>query len=123
LKLYIRSATIKGMPKFDLRFYHFFCSMPLCPLNKFFHFFQIFFVGHNLDFFLRYFLNIFSVPLPCIMSDWTNWSDVDATGSSYRYRYVLRPALNGGKACKDLLQLKKGICHSRFTPLYQFTSI
>jgi hypothetical protein len=31
----------------------------LCPINKFFHFFQIFFVGHNLDFFLRYFLNIF----------------------------------------------------------------
>jgi hypothetical protein len=43
------------------------------------------------------------------MSDWSNWSDVDATGSSYRYRYVLRPALNGGKSCKDLLQLKKGI--------------
>ena len=48
------------------------------------------------------------VPLPCIMSDWSNWSDVDATGSSYRYRYVLRPALNGGKKCDDLLQLKKG---------------
>jgi len=42
------------------------------------------------------------------MSDWSNWSDVDATGSSYRYRYVLRPALNGGKECDDLLQLKKG---------------
>jgi hypothetical protein len=42
------------------------------------------------------------------MSDWSKWSDVDATGSSYRYRYVLRPALNGGKKCDDLLQLKKG---------------
>ena len=52
---------------------------------------------------------MFTVPLPCIMSDWSNWSDVDATGSSYRYRYVLRPALNGGKKCDDLLlQLKKG---------------
>jgi hypothetical protein len=45
---------------------------------------------------------------PCIMSDWSNWSNVDATGSSYRYRYVLRPALNGGKKCDDILQLKKG---------------
>jgi hypothetical protein len=53
---------------------------------------------------------MFTVPLPCIMSDWSNWSDVDATGASYRYRYVLRPALNGGKKCDDLLlQLKKGI--------------
>jgi hypothetical protein len=42
------------------------------------------------------------------MSDWSNWSNVDATGSSYRYRYVLRPALNGGKKCDDILQLKKG---------------
>jgi hypothetical protein len=42
------------------------------------------------------------------MSDWSKWSDVDATGSSYRYRYVLRPALNGGHKCDDLLQLKKG---------------
>ena len=48
------------------------------------------------------------VPLPCIMSDWSNWSDVDATGTTYRFRYVLRPALNGGKECEDLLQLKKG---------------
>jgi hypothetical protein len=43
------------------------------------------------------------------MSDWSNWSNVDATGASYRYRYVLRPALNGGKKCDDLLlHLKKG---------------
>ena len=49
-----------------------------------------------------------SVPLPCIMSEWTKWSSVDASGTVFRYRYVLRPALNGGKACEDLLQLKKG---------------
>jgi len=50
----------------------------------------------------------FVVPLPCIMSEWTKWSAVDATGTTYKYRYVLRPALNGGKACEDLLQVKKG---------------
>jgi len=43
------------------------------------------------------------------MSEWTKWSSVDASGIVFRYRYVLRPALNGGKACADLLQLKKGI--------------
>ena len=42
------------------------------------------------------------------MSEWTKWSSVDASGTVFRYRYVLRPALNGGKACEDLLQLKKG---------------
>jgi hypothetical protein len=50
----------------------------------------------------------FVVPLPCIMSDWTKWSVVDDTGTTYRYRYVLRPALNSGKECEDLLQIKKG---------------
>ena len=43
------------------------------------------------------------------MSDWTKWSVVDDTETIYRYRYVLRPALNGGKECADLLQIKKGI--------------
>ena len=42
------------------------------------------------------------------MSDWTKWSVVDDSGTTYRYRYVLRPALNGGKKCDDILQLKKG---------------
>ena len=50
-----------------------------------------------------------SVPLPCIMSEWTKWSTVDASGTIFRYRYVVRPALNGGKECEDLLQLKKGL--------------
>ena len=49
-----------------------------------------------------------AVPLPCLMSDWTRWSVPDATGTIYRVRYVLRPALNGGKECEDLMQLKKG---------------
>jgi hypothetical protein len=40
------------------------------------------------------------------MSDWTKWSVVDDSGTTYRYRYVLRPALNGGKECADLLQIR-----------------
>jgi hypothetical protein len=51
-----------------------------------------------------------AVPLPCIVSDWTNWSAPDATGFKFRYRMMLRPALNGGKECPDLLQMIKGIC-------------
>ena len=51
-----------------------------------------------------------SVPLPCIMSDWTAWTAPDATGTVYRVRYVVRPALNGGKECEDLMQLRKGNC-------------
>jgi len=42
------------------------------------------------------------------MSEWTKWSVVDATGTTFKYRYVLRPALNGGKACEDLLEMGKG---------------
>jgi hypothetical protein len=30
----------------------------------------------------------FVVPLPCIMSEWTKWSVVDASGTTYKYRYV-----------------------------------
>ena len=43
------------------------------------------------------------------MSPWTPWSKPDATGTIYRVRYVIRPALNGGKECEDLMQLKKGM--------------
>ena len=43
------------------------------------------------------------------MSDWTNWSEPDATGTRFRFRMMLRPALNGGKECEDLIQLGKGI--------------
>ena len=50
-----------------------------------------------------------SVPLPCIVSEWTAWSAPDATGTRYRVRYTLRPALNGGKECPDLMQIGKGI--------------
>ena len=44
------------------------------------------------------------------MSDWTAWSAPDATGSRYRVRYVIRPALNGGKECEDddLMDTSKG---------------
>jgi len=52
---------------------------------------------------------LITVPLPCIVTDWTNWSAPDATGSRFRYRMMLRPALNGGKECPDLLQLGKGM--------------
>ena len=49
-----------------------------------------------------------TVPLPCIVGDWTNWSAPDATGSRFRYRMMLRPPLNGGKTCPELIQLGKG---------------
>ena len=42
------------------------------------------------------------------MSPWTAWSKPDASGTIYRVRMVLRPALNGGKECEDLMQLNKG---------------
>ena len=55
------------------------------------------------------YLNFFTVPLPCIVSEWTAWSTPDATGVRFRYRYMIRPALNGGKECQDLIQLGKGL--------------
>ena len=53
---------------------------------------------------------LFTVPLPCIVGPWTAWSAPDATGSRFRYRVMLRPALNGGRTCPDLLQIGKGMC-------------
>ena len=50
-----------------------------------------------------------TVPLPCIVSDWTEWSKPDATGSTFRWRFVTRPSLNGGKECPDLIQSRKGM--------------
>ena len=54
-----------------------------------------------------------SVPLPCIVADWSNWSAPDSTGVRFRYRYMIRPALNGGKECPDLMQLGKGIASTK----------
>ena len=51
---------------------------------------------------------LFSVKLPCIVSDWSEWSKPDATGTIYRHRMMTRPALNGGKECPELMQMKKG---------------
>ena len=51
---------------------------------------------------------LFSVPLPCIVSDWSEWSKPDVTGTIYRHRMMTRPPLNGGKECPELLQMKKG---------------
>ena len=48
------------------------------------------------------------VPLPCIVSDWSNWSAPDASGVRFRVRYMTKPALNGGKECPDLIQLGRG---------------
>ena len=48
-----------------------------------------------------------TVPLPCIVTDWTEWSAPDATGTSFRWRMVTRPSLNGGKECPDLIQSRK----------------
>ena len=53
--------------------------------------------------------NFFSVKLPCIVSDWTAWTSPDATGTIYRYRMVVRPAINGGEECPELLEAKKGM--------------
>ena len=53
--------------------------------------------------------NLFiSVPLPCIVGPWTDWSAPDATGTRYRVRVMVRPALNGGNACPELIQIGKG---------------
>ena len=61
----------------------------------------------------------FSVPLPCIMSEWTSWAGPDSTGTFYRYRWVLRPALNGGKECsKENINLKKSTLDDNIACFY-----
>ena len=51
---------------------------------------------------------IFSVPLPCLVSDWSAWSSMDATGMSYRTRMVTRPPINIDAECPPLIQSRKG---------------
>ena len=51
---------------------------------------------------------IFSVPLPCLVSDWSAWSNMDATGMSYRTRMVTRPPINIDGECPPLIQSRKG---------------
>ena len=52
---------------------------------------------------------IFSVPLPCLVSDWSAWSNMDATGMSYRTRMVTRPPINIDGECPPLIQSRKGM--------------
>lgn len=49
-----------------------------------------------------------TVELPCIVSDWTEWTKPDSTGTSTRSRYVIRPPLNHDGECPPLLQTRKG---------------
>jgi hypothetical protein len=64
---------------------------------------------HALRWYCLNYINIFvTVKLPCIVSDWTAWTAVDATGMIYRSRVVLRPPLNVDGECPPLLQSKKG---------------
>ena len=51
---------------------------------------------------------IFAVPLPCLVSDWSAWSNMDATGMSYRTRMVTRPPINIDGECPPLIQSRKG---------------
>jgi hypothetical protein len=63
----------------------------------------------NTNYMCIYVYHLFiTVPLPCIVSDWSNWSAPDASGVRFRVRYMIRPALNGGKECPDLIQLGRG---------------
>ena len=58
---------------------------------------------------------IFSVPLPCLVSDWSTWSNMDATGMSYRTRLVTRPPINIDGECPPLIQSRKG--NRGFSPI------
>lgn len=52
-----------------------------------------------------------TVPLPCLVCEWSKWSEVDETGTIYRSRKVIRPGMNGGKGCPPLIEIKKGNTH------------
>jgi len=42
------------------------------------------------------------------VSPWTEWSNQDPSGKRIRIRTVIRPALNGGAQCPDLMEEKYG---------------
>ena len=52
---------------------------------------------------------MFLVPLDCIVGDWTAWSKPDQTGTITRIRKQLRPSVNGGEECPNMIENKKGL--------------
>ena len=41
------------------------------------------------------------------MSEWVDWSAPDATGTSFRYRFVTRPPINVDGECPPLIESRK----------------
>ncbi|XP_063402262.1 spondin-1-like [Mytilus trossulus] len=46
-------------------------------------------------------------PLPCVLSEWTNWSSTGVPGTVSRRRNVITPATDNDEECGELRQLKK----------------
>jgi len=49
-----------------------------------------------------------TVSLDCVVSDWSAWTTADQTGTVTRIRMQVRPAINGGKKCPNMIESKKG---------------
>lgn len=51
----------------------------------------------------------FVVPIDCIVSEWSAWSQPTQTGTRARVRHVTTPPVNGGEKCPDLIEQKEGL--------------
>jgi hypothetical protein len=45
-----------------------------------------------------------TVSLDCVVSDWSAWTTSDQTGTVTRIRMQVRPAINGGKKCPNMIE-------------------
>ena len=82
---------------------HFICFMHQKPFSRF-----IFIIEHPKLKLKSLSLSFFTVPLPLIVGPWNTWAAPDATGTTFRWRYVLRPAINKDEKTPELIETKKG---------------
>lgn len=52
---------------------------------------------------------LFSVPINCLVTVWSEWGPLDDSGISRRERTIIVKPLNGGKICPVLKDSKNGM--------------
>lgn len=54
------------------------------------------------------YLCFYSVPIDCVVSEWSAWTQPDEGGNVESFRTIRVKPLNNGMKCPDLWQKKKG---------------
>lgn len=51
---------------------------------------------------------VYKPAIPCAVSLWTEWGQIDYFGQQRRYRWIVETAENGGEPCPDLTDIRTG---------------